>query len=174
MTRKTSTKGTPKQRRTPARKSGAVKKRATSASAAVSPRLMPGPLQPMRNPGLSRDQLLELHRFLILNRLVEDKLTALYRQGQVHGGLYSSRGQEAISVDPRLKVMKVSSESLAGAHPAELRIRQRTGASVVAVERGEELILEFGTDFRFAQADVVYVCGSDEATRRFTDAFSQK
>jgi pyruvate dehydrogenase E1 component alpha subunit/2-oxoisovalerate dehydrogenase E1 component alpha subunit len=60
--------------------------------------MMPPPLQPMKNPGLSREQLLELHRFLILNRLVEDKLTALYRQGQVHGGLYSSRGQEAISV----------------------------------------------------------------------------
>jgi len=52
----------------------------------------------MTNPGLSRERLLELHRFLVLNRLVEDKLTALYRQGQVHGGLYSSRGQEAISV----------------------------------------------------------------------------
>ena len=52
----------------------------------------------MRNPGLSRDQLLELHRFMRLNRMLEDKLTALYRQGRITGGLYSSLGQEAISV----------------------------------------------------------------------------
>ncbi len=52
----------------------------------------------MVNPDLSREQLLALHRFLRLNRMLEDKLTALYRQGRVTGGLYSSLGQEAISV----------------------------------------------------------------------------
>jgi TPP-dependent pyruvate/acetoin dehydrogenase alpha subunit len=52
----------------------------------------------MRNPSLSRERLLELHRHLLLNRLLEDKLTALYRQGRITGGLYSSLGQEAISV----------------------------------------------------------------------------
>ena len=94
---------------------------------------------------------------------------------QVAGQILASRllGQEAISVDRRLKVMKVSSDALADAHPAELRIREKTGVSVVAVERDEELILEFGADFRFNRADVVYICGSDEATRRFTAAFPQ-
>jgi TPP-dependent pyruvate/acetoin dehydrogenase alpha subunit len=52
----------------------------------------------MRNPGLSGAQLLALHRFMRLNRMLEDKLTALYRQGRITGGLYSSLGQEAISV----------------------------------------------------------------------------
>jgi len=47
---------------------------------------------------LSRDRQLELYRWLKLNRMVEDRLTNLYRQGKVVGGLYSSRGQEAISV----------------------------------------------------------------------------
>jgi pyruvate dehydrogenase E1 component alpha subunit len=45
-----------------------------------------------------REQQLELYRWLKLNRMVEDRLTNLYRQGKVVGGLYSSRGQEAISV----------------------------------------------------------------------------
>jgi TPP-dependent pyruvate/acetoin dehydrogenase alpha subunit len=58
----------------------------------------PGPLRPMRNPGLDRAALLTLHRHLRLNRLVEDRLAALYRQGRIVGGLYRSRGQEAISV----------------------------------------------------------------------------
>lgn len=47
---------------------------------------------------LPRERQLELYRWLQLNRRVEDRLTNLYRQGKVVGGLYSSRGQEAISV----------------------------------------------------------------------------
>jgi len=47
---------------------------------------------------LSREQLLELYGFMKLNRMVEEKLTNLYRQGKVVGGLYRSLGQEACSV----------------------------------------------------------------------------
>jgi TPP-dependent pyruvate/acetoin dehydrogenase alpha subunit len=43
-------------------------------------------------------QQLELYRFMKLNRMVEERLGNLYRQGKVVGGLYSSRGQEATSV----------------------------------------------------------------------------
>ena len=65
-----------------------------------------GPLHPssaapkdrLAKSGLSRERQLELYRFLKLNRLVEDRLTNLYRQGNVVGGLYGSRGQEAVSV----------------------------------------------------------------------------
>ena len=60
--------------------------------------LLPGPARPMQNPGLPRERLLALHSYLMLNRMLEEKLEALYKQGQVVGGLYSSRGQEAISV----------------------------------------------------------------------------
>jgi len=100
MTGKANAKGkTAKRRPAPATPTprGTVQ-RSKARAASVSPGMMPSPLRPMTNPNLSRERLLELHRFLVLNRLVEDKLTALYRQGQVHGGLYSSRGQEAISV----------------------------------------------------------------------------
>jgi TPP-dependent pyruvate/acetoin dehydrogenase alpha subunit len=47
---------------------------------------------------LSRDQKLELYRFMRLNRVVEERLVNLYRQGKVVGGLYRSLGQEATSV----------------------------------------------------------------------------
>jgi pyruvate dehydrogenase E1 component alpha subunit/2-oxoisovalerate dehydrogenase E1 component alpha subunit len=47
---------------------------------------------------LSKDQLLELYHFMKLNRMVEERLTNLYRQGKVVGGLYRSLGQEASSV----------------------------------------------------------------------------
>jgi pyruvate dehydrogenase E1 component alpha subunit/2-oxoisovalerate dehydrogenase E1 component alpha subunit len=47
---------------------------------------------------LSRTQLVELYHFMKLNRMVEERLTNLYRQGKVVGGLYRSLGQEACSV----------------------------------------------------------------------------
>ena len=47
---------------------------------------------------LSRPQLVELFHFMKLNRMVEERLTNLYRQSKVVGGLYRSLGQEASSV----------------------------------------------------------------------------
>jgi K+/H+ antiporter YhaU regulatory subunit KhtT len=43
---------------------------------------------------------------------------------------------------------------------------------VVAVERGEDLILDFGSDFRFGAEDTIYICGTREATRRFSEVYS--
>jgi pyruvate dehydrogenase E1 component alpha subunit/2-oxoisovalerate dehydrogenase E1 component alpha subunit len=47
---------------------------------------------------LSRAQYHDLYYYLRLNRRVDEQLTNLYRQGKVVGGVYSSLGQEAISV----------------------------------------------------------------------------
>jgi len=47
---------------------------------------------------LSRAESLKLYRFMRLNRMVEERLVNLYRQGKVVGGLYRSLGQEATSV----------------------------------------------------------------------------
>ena len=47
---------------------------------------------------LTRAQLHELYYYLRLNRRVDEQLTNLYRQSKVVGGVYSSLGQEAISV----------------------------------------------------------------------------
>ncbi len=93
---------------------------------------------------------------------------------QVSGQILARRllGQESVSVDPQLKVMKVSADGLVGYHPAELGIRSRTGCSVVAVERGDEALLEFGEEFRFADGDAVYICGSTAATSRFVAEFA--
>jgi K+/H+ antiporter YhaU regulatory subunit KhtT len=90
---------------------------------------------------------------------------------QVSGQMLAKKllGQEAVAVDPQLKILKVSSGGLAGHHPADLRIRERTGCSVVAVERGDQVLVELGADFRFAPDDTLYVCGSSEAVRRFTE-----
>jgi len=55
--------------------------------------------QPQSRPGqLDPDQSRELYYFLQLNRQLETRLERLFRQGKIVGGLYSSLGQEAISV----------------------------------------------------------------------------
>ncbi|HZF13677.1 MAG TPA: thiamine pyrophosphate-dependent dehydrogenase E1 component subunit alpha [Thermoanaerobaculia bacterium] len=66
-----------------------------------------GPLHPAPPPpeserlaktSLDRAAQLALYRYMQLTRMVEDRLGNLYRQNQVVGGLYSSRGQEACAV----------------------------------------------------------------------------
>ena len=94
---------------------------------------------------------------------------------QVSGQILARRllGEEAVSVDEQLKVLKVDADGLAGRRPADLDLRERTGASVVAVEREGELVVDLGGDFRFAAGDAVYVCGPAEGVRRFGDEVSR-
>jgi TPP-dependent pyruvate/acetoin dehydrogenase alpha subunit len=50
------------------------------------------------SPTPTREQHLELYYFLRLNRELEEQMARLFRQNKILGGLYSSFGQEAISV----------------------------------------------------------------------------
>jgi TPP-dependent pyruvate/acetoin dehydrogenase alpha subunit len=47
---------------------------------------------------LSREQHLELYYYMQLNRQLEERLVRLFRQNKIVGGVYSSLGQEAVSV----------------------------------------------------------------------------
>ena len=80
-------------------------------------------------------------------------------------------GKQSVALDESLKVTMVSSPELVGKHPAELRIRTRTGCSVVAVERGSDLLVHLDREFRFEAGDSVYICGSEEDTLRFASVF---
>jgi TPP-dependent pyruvate/acetoin dehydrogenase alpha subunit len=44
------------------------------------------------------DRFLEAFRWMLLSRTLEEKLVSLYRGGQIVGGVYIGKGQEAISV----------------------------------------------------------------------------
>ena len=48
--------------------------------------------------GVKRADLLQMYYYLRLTRTLEDRVTALYRQGRIMGGVYTSSGMEAISV----------------------------------------------------------------------------
>ncbi len=47
---------------------------------------------------IKRADLLQMYYYLRLTRAVEERVTALYRQGRIVGGVYTSYGMEAISV----------------------------------------------------------------------------
>jgi len=47
---------------------------------------------------LTKQQYLDLYYYMRLNRAVEDTMVKLFRQNKIVGGLYSSLGQEAVSV----------------------------------------------------------------------------
>ena len=47
---------------------------------------------------IEKKDLLQLYYYLKLTRRVEDRVTALYRQGRILGGVWTSNGMEAISV----------------------------------------------------------------------------
>jgi TPP-dependent pyruvate/acetoin dehydrogenase alpha subunit len=50
------------------------------------------------NQPLTREQHLDLYYFMQLNRQLEERMVRLFRQNKIVGGLYSSLGQEAVSV----------------------------------------------------------------------------
>lgn len=94
---------------------------------------------------------------------------------QVSGQLLAMRllGKESVAVDPELRVIKVSTRGLEQHHPKQDDLRAETGCTVVAVERGEELLVEFGADFKFREGDTVYICGSAEAAQKFSQRYPQ-
>src|ERR1700690_3460866 len=47
---------------------------------------------------LTRTQHLDLYYYMQLNRQLEERMVRLFRQNKIVGGLYSSLGQEAVSV----------------------------------------------------------------------------
>ncbi|HEV7672186.1 MAG TPA: NAD-binding protein [Thermoanaerobaculia bacterium] len=88
---------------------------------------------------------------------------------QVSGQMLAGKllGQEAVALDPRLEILKVPAAGWIGQRPGS--IRQRTGCTVVAIERGDEVLVEFDPAFRFAQEDEIYVFGTTLDVRRFAE-----
>ena len=94
---------------------------------------------------------------------------------QVSGQVLAGQllGEEAVALDPDLKVMKVAVDGMEGSRPAELGIRERTGCSIVAVERRDDVMVDLGDNFEFASGDAIYLCGSSSSIRRFQEIFPQ-
>ena len=116
---------------------------------------MAATLSPATLPlGLSRPQLLELYYYMRLTRVLEERLTALYRQTKVVGGLFRSLGQEGESVGSAYALDRSKGDILSplirnlgsmlvqGARPVEI-LRQYM-AKGDSMSRGRELNIHVG------------------------------
>src|SRR2546428_4368307 len=120
----------------------------------MPPRAAPTTHPPPLPAGLTREQLLEIYRYLRLTRTLEERLTALYRQSKVIGGLFRSLGQEGESVASAYAlergkhgdilsplIRNLGSMLVMGARPVEI-LRQYM-AKAEGPTRGRELNVHF-------------------------------
>ena len=62
---------------------------------------------------------------------------------------------------------------LVGRHPLESGIRERTGCTLVAFERTQEVIMDVPRSFVLTESDALYVCGTVDAFNGFYEAFAK-
>lgn len=57
-------------------------------------------------PPVDRERYLRAYQWMLLGRVLDDKMANLYRGGIIHGGVYLGRGQEALSVATGISLNK--------------------------------------------------------------------
>ena len=94
--------------------------------------------------------------------------------GQVAGQILACQllGEQALQVENRIKFIRCAADAMAGKHPWHNEELERTGAKIVALERGGAVTMEFAPDFAVQAEDVLYLCGSMAALERYRMAFS--
>ena len=95
--------------------------------------------------------------------------------GQVSSQLlaYQLLGEECVSLEPTVKIVKVDGSPFAGRHPQHTSLRDRAPILVVALERDDMVVVEFSEDFRIMDGDALYLCGPpdvlEDCFREFPD-----
>jgi Trk K+ transport system NAD-binding subunit len=89
--------------------------------------------------------------------------------GQVAGQLLAQHllGEEYISLEQDLKLVKVEAGALAGHHPFRARVQETTGCQVVAIERAGEVLVELDDRFQMAEDDAVFIAGSHKGVEAY-------
>ncbi|MEO8196627.1 MAG: NAD-binding protein [Thermoanaerobaculia bacterium] len=92
--------------------------------------------------------------------------------GQILG--HQILGEESLAVEPGLRIRSLSMERVTGRALGDLALRRRTGCSVVAIERGDSLLVKLDETMRLLADDRLFVCGSNDAIRRAVAHFGGK
>lgn len=80
--------------------------------------------------------------------------------------------EDILSVDTQLEIVRTTAPALDGKTLGDARIRERTGCTVVAVERNGAVLTEIGPEFRLRSGDELVIAGTDDGTNRFVRLFS--
>ena len=81
-------------------------------------------------------------------------------------------GRDVISLTQQIEVVRTTAARLAGRAIADADIREQTGCTVIAVDRGDETVTEIGPDTRIQSGDELVVVGTDEGIRAFEARFT--
>jgi Trk K+ transport system NAD-binding subunit len=76
---------------------------------------------------------------------------------------------DIIATNTQVEILKTEAPGVAGLTLAEARIRERTGCTVVAVERDGRVFTDLGPDFRVETGDSLVVAGPEAGTVSFRE-----
>lgn len=77
--------------------------------------------------------------------------------------------QEILTPQSEFEFVRTKAPALAGRSIGEVDVRARTGCTIVAVERGDELLTDLGPGFVVEDGDVLVVSGDEDATAAFVE-----
>jgi Trk K+ transport system NAD-binding subunit len=85
---------------------------------------------------------------------------------------YLLEDRDRLSVDQQVEVRRIPATAIAGQTIASVNIRERTGCTVIAIERGEQTQTEIGPETEITKDDELVVVGTDDSLRQFEQLFT--
>ncbi len=94
-------------------------------------------------------------------------------EGEVAGKIlaYHLLDEQLVPVENGIRITRLGVGNLAGRHPWRAEVRERSGANIIAIERGGAALMEFAKDFQISPDDVLLVCGTIQDLERFQREF---
>ncbi|WP_435074447.1 potassium channel family protein [Halorubrum sp. HHNYT27] len=95
--------------------------------------------------------------------------------GRVTGRLSASTvldDRDVLSLDQQIEVVRSRVPRLVGRTVGEANVRETTGCTVIAIERGDETLTEIGPNTQIHADDELIVVGDDEGIREFEHRFA--
>ena len=80
--------------------------------------------------------------------------------------------RDVLSLDTHVEVVRSEAPALVGRTIGQAAVRETTGCTVIAVERGDGLVTDVGPETRIERGDELVVAGTDEGVRAFERAFA--
>ncbi|MFW6045753.1 MAG: TrkA C-terminal domain-containing protein, partial [Natronomonas sp.] len=82
------------------------------------------------------------------------------------------QGEEVLTPETQFEIIRTNAPGLAGTTLADAAVRERTGATVVAIDRNGEIVANPDPEVPIQREDVLVVAGSDEAVNTFIETFA--
>jgi Trk K+ transport system NAD-binding subunit len=79
--------------------------------------------------------------------------------------------EQVLTPGTSVEVIRTRAPNLDGQTLTEARVRERTGCTVIAVERAGQVVTDLGPEFTIQAEDELVIAGTDEGTNTFVDLF---